>query len=124
MNVVAVWKWFTRSLRALACGPLLVTACFERGTTECRWHLDYAAIRDALELYARSHHGHFPAELSELLAPDASSDSFVLDARRLRDKWGWPYAYVAPSGPRLRPFVFSAGPDHVLGSADDFHFGY
>lgn len=124
MSVSRWLRWSTYACGALGCVAVFVPACFDRGTTECRWHLDYAAIRDALELYAHSHHGHYPSELSQLLSPDANTEGYVIDARRLHDKWGWPYAYVAPSGPRLRPFVFSAGPDHELGTADDFFFGY
>lgn len=68
-------------------------------------------IYQALDVYASSNDGKYPATLAELAKPDANGNQYL--ASEPIDPWGYPYQYEAPTDETGLPYVWSKGIDEL-----------
>lgn len=70
-----------------------------------------AELYEALDVYAESNDGKYPATLEALAQPDAHGNQYIASVPI--DPWGYPYQYQAPEGANGFPYVWSKGMDEV-----------
>ena len=75
---------------------------------------ELATFQTALDAYAMEN-GGYPAELGQLLLPDASGYAYIDTDELPIDPWGNEYVYTAPDSRLAKPLVQSLGADGQLG---------
>ena len=72
---------------------------------------DLSTIRNAIEMYRVDHNGQLPNNLNDLI-----KDNDLSGNQSLKDPWGSDYDSKVVGD---QFFIISAGPDKVMGTADD-----
>jgi hypothetical protein len=80
---------------------------------------DLARFVKALDEYALSNAGRYPATLEALVTPRWSGDRYLQSTRVPLDPWGAAYGYAPPAAGDESVRVWSHGPDGRAGSEDD-----
>lgn len=68
-------------------------------------------LYEALDVYASSNGGKYPASLADLAEPDANGNQYLESVPI--DPWGYPYQYEAPTDETGLPYVWSKGIDEL-----------
>jgi len=121
-------KWLLSILGMAVLGVLLSFVSLRNWGTphSSRIKADFDVIEIALALF-RTDHGRYPNSDEGLVVLAAKRDSTGLVnwqpylKREIHDPWGEPYGYLLPTdSPDERPQIFSAGPDRIFWTEDDF----